>query len=94
MLDIALAPTVRRQANFQSWVFPPLHFDQPVRLSRQDITPIVISSGEAHTLAVEPGTRGLHITRHYLDDQMKFLAVSINRYPNDRFRFLPRWKLS
>jgi DNA-binding GntR family transcriptional regulator len=70
------------------------HYHIRIAECRQDITPIVISSGEAHTLGVAPGTPGLHITRHYLDDQMKILAVSINRYPKDRFRFLMRWKLS
>ncbi|REG50988.1 DNA-binding GntR family transcriptional regulator [Paraburkholderia sp. BL6669N2] len=70
------------------------HYHTRVVECRQDVVPIIISGEEAKKLHVPSGTPGLHVTRHYLDDKLDILSVSINRYPKNRFRFQMRWRLS
>src|SRR5690625_614565 len=70
------------------------HFNTQVVECVQEIEPMIINGTDAKKLEVDDGTPDLHITRHYLDTNFDILAVSVNRYPKNRFRFTTRWRLA
>lgn len=54
---------------------------------RQRIGAVVIGDEDAGALAVEPGTAGLLITRHYVNARDRVLEVAVSLHPAERFSY-------
>lgn len=44
-------------------------------------------------LQVKPRSPGMMVTRYYLGRRERLLSVSVNYYPENRFKLSTRWRL-
>lgn len=60
---------------------------------QQDIGSIAMPERVAKLLGVAPGAPALHVLRYYYATSERLLSVSVNFYPQSRFRISTRWRL-
>jgi DNA-binding GntR family transcriptional regulator len=60
---------------------------------RQEISCVAISKQAGALLGAKPGSPALHVLRYYLGKGDELMSVSINIYPQDRFKLSTRWRL-
>ncbi|MGE4337372.1 MAG: GntR family transcriptional regulator [Pigmentiphaga sp.] len=60
---------------------------------RQDITCRPLPRQHAEALGVAPGSPSLYVLRYYYGRNDDLLSVSVNFYPQDRFKISTRWRL-
>ncbi len=58
---------------------------QRIAQIRQDVTAVLIGRRLSSLLIVEPGSPGLRIVRHYLDDRGQLFVGSVSVHPASRF---------
>ncbi|MGQ9371617.1 GntR family transcriptional regulator [Azospirillum sp. ST 5-10] len=61
---------------------------------RQEIRAVGVPAAVAAHLGVEPGARGLELTRRYLDPQERVIEIAISVLPADRFTYTVRLRRS
>ena len=59
----------------------------------QDVGVVSIDPSIAKLLGVKAGSPGLHVVRFYSGANARRLSMSVNIYPEDRFRFSTRWRM-
>jgi GntR family transcriptional regulator len=65
-----------------------------VRELRQEISAIATPAGIAPLLGTAPGAPALHVVRVYLGKKDALLSVSVNIYPENRFKVTTRWQMT
>jgi DNA-binding GntR family transcriptional regulator len=60
---------------------------------QQDIGSIATPDRVAKLLGVAPGSPALHVLRSYYAANERLVSVSVNFYPQNRFRISTRWRL-
>lgn len=60
---------------------------------RQEISCIALPARIGKLLDARAGTPALRVLRYYLGEKQRFLSVSINTYPRDRFKLTTSWRL-
>ncbi|HEY5897179.1 MAG TPA: GntR family transcriptional regulator [Burkholderiales bacterium] len=60
---------------------------------QQDIGSLATPERVAKLLGVPAGTAALHVLRYYYASNERLLSVSMNVYPQNRFRISTRWRL-
>lgn len=61
---------------------------------RQEIGSVAISPRVAKLLGVKPGSPGLEVLRYYIGRGDRLLSVSMNIYPENRFKISTSWRLA
>ena len=59
----------------------------------QEIGAVAIEPRVAAILGVEPRSAGLQVLRYYIGHRGRLLSVSMNIYPENRFKFSTHWRL-
>lgn len=59
----------------------------------QEIDSIAIPARVARLLDVRPQSPGLHVMRYYIGRADRLVSVSVNIYPQHRFKLQTRWRL-
>jgi len=60
---------------------------------QQEIGGAAIPAHAARLLQVKPRSPGMMVTRYYLGRRERLLSVSVNYYPENRFKLSTRWRL-
>ena len=60
---------------------------------QQEVGAVAIPARVAKLLHSKPRAPGLHVLRYYYGARDRLLSVSVNLYPENRFRFSTRWRL-
>jgi DNA-binding GntR family transcriptional regulator len=60
---------------------------------QQDVGAVAIPARIARLMHSKPRAPGLHVLRYYYGARDRLLSVSVNLYPENRFRFSTRWRL-
>lgn len=60
---------------------------------QQEIGAVSIEPRIATILGVKPHSAGLQVLRYYMGSGKRLLSVSMNIYPENRFKFSTRWQL-
>ena len=64
-----------------------------IREVRQEISCMAIGKPAAALLGAKANSPALHVLRYYIGKGGALLSVSINIYPQDRFKLTTRWRL-
>lgn len=67
---------------------------QHINALKQEITCLSLPRRIAGLLHARAGTPALRVLRYYMDADESLLSVSINTYPQDRFKLVTRWQLN
>lgn len=65
---------------------------QTVEELRQDIGCAALNRKTAALLGARPGSPALHVLRYYLGKSDALMSLSVNLYPQDRFRISTSWR--
>jgi len=69
------------------------HYGQRILEVQQEVGAIAIPARVAKLLAVRSRSPGLHVLRYYLGAGDRMISLSMNIYPENRFKFSTRWRL-
>jgi DNA-binding GntR family transcriptional regulator len=69
------------------------HYGERIAEVQQEVGTATISPRIARLLHAKPLEPALHVMRYYYGRGDRLLSVSVNLYPNNRFRFVTRWRL-
>jgi DNA-binding GntR family transcriptional regulator len=64
-----------------------------IRELKQEISCVAIDKPIAKLLGAKAGSPALYVLRYYIGKGGALLSVSINIYPQDRFKLTTRWRL-
>lgn len=79
----------------RTWIYGLLEelYGEHIVEVQQDIGSIATPERVAKLVGVEPGAPALHVLRYYYAANERLLSVSVNLYPENRFRIATRWRL-
>lgn len=69
------------------------YYGERIAEVQQEIGAVSIEPRIAAILGVKPGSAGLQVLRYYMGRGDRLLSVSMNTYPENRFKFSTRWRL-
>lgn len=69
------------------------HYGERIVEVRQEIGTELIPARLAKLLKCQPGVPALHVVRSYFGSAERLLSMSVNWYPENRFKFSMRWRL-
>jgi DNA-binding GntR family transcriptional regulator len=69
------------------------HYGERIAEVQQEVGTATISPRIARLLHAKPLEPALHVMRYYYGRGERLLSVSVNLYPDNRFRFITRWRL-
>jgi DNA-binding GntR family transcriptional regulator len=77
------------------WVYGLIekHYGERIVEVQQEVGTAAISPRIARLLHAKPLEPALHVMRYYYGRADRLLSVSVNLYPDNRFRFITRWRL-
>ncbi len=77
------------------WVYGLIekHYGERIVEVRQEVGAVETPARVAKLLRARPRAPGLHVLRYYYGAGERLLSVSLNVYPENRFRFSTRWQL-
>jgi len=77
------------------WVYGLIeeHYGERIVELRQEIGAVAMPARAAKLLRTRPRTPALQVLRYYYGADERLLSVSLNFYPEDRFKFATRWRL-
>jgi DNA-binding GntR family transcriptional regulator len=77
------------------WVYGLIekHYGERIVEVQQEVGTAAISPRIARLLHAKPLEPALHVMRYYYGRGDRLLSVSVNLYPDNRFRFITRWRL-
>lgn len=77
------------------WVYGLIekHYGERIVEVQQEVGTALISRRIAKLLRAKSGAPALHVLRYYYGSGERLLSVSVNLYPDNRFRFVTRWRL-
>ena len=77
------------------WVYGLIekHYGERIVEVQQEVGTAATSPRIARLLHAKPLEPALHVMRYYYGRGERLLSVSVNLYPDNRFRFITRWRL-
>lgn len=77
------------------WVYGLIekHYGERIVEVRQEVGTLAISARVAKLLQAKPRAPALHVLRYYYGSGDRLLSMSVNQYPDNRFKFSTRWRL-
>ena len=77
------------------WVYGLIerYYGEPIVELQQEIGSAAISARVAKLVDVKPGSPGLEVLRYYIGRGDRLLSVSMNIYPENRFKISTSWRL-
>lgn len=77
------------------WVYGLIekHYGERIVEVQQEVGTAAISPRVAKLVHTKPRAPALHVMRYYYGRGERLLSVSVNLYPDNRFKFLTRWRL-
>jgi DNA-binding GntR family transcriptional regulator len=77
------------------WVYGLIekHYGERIVEVGQEVGTLAISARVAKLLHAKPRTPALHVLRYYYGSGERLLSMSVNQYPDNRFKFYTRWRL-
>jgi GntR family transcriptional regulator len=77
------------------WVYGLIekHYGERIVEVQQEVGTAAISPRVAKLVQAKPRAPALHVMRYYYGRGERLLSISVNLYPDNRFKFLTRWRL-
>jgi GntR family transcriptional regulator len=69
------------------------HYGERIVEVQQEVGTAAATPRIAKLLHANAGAPALHVVRYYYGDRERLLSVSVNLYPDNRFKFATRWRL-
>lgn len=69
------------------------HYGERIVEVLQEVGAVTITPRIAGLVGAKAGAAGLHVIRYYLGAGERLLSVSVNVYPENRFKFSTRWRM-
>jgi DNA-binding GntR family transcriptional regulator len=69
------------------------HYGERIVEVQQEVGTAATGPRIARLLHAKPRAPALHVTRYYYGRGERLLSVSVNLYPDNRFKFVTRWRL-
>ncbi len=69
------------------------HYGERIVELRQEIGTVATPSRIAKLVQSKPGAPAMHVVRYYYGNDERLLSMSVNLYPENRFKFSMRWRL-
>lgn len=77
------------------WVYGLIekHYGERIVEVQQEVGTAVTTPRIAKLLHAKAGAPALHVMRYYYGARERLLSISVNLYPDNRFKFATRWRL-